>query len=59
MRLYRQKPTGHARMPPGLQNLVTESCVLGFPRPTFRLSREAEAFWREIRAFASHLGLFI
>lgn len=34
-------------MPPGLQNLVTELSMLGFPRPTFRLSRKAWAHWGE------------
>jgi hypothetical protein len=51
MRLYRR--TGwtyaHATRPP---KLVTELCVLRFPRPTFRLSRKAERYWREFSAIA-------
>jgi len=34
-------PAGHARMPPGPSETVTELYMQGFPRPTFGLSPKA------------------
>ena len=53
MRLYRRTgwTCAHATRPSACA--VDRVCMQGFPRPTFRLSRKAEAFWREFGAFAS------